>query len=179
MKLSSWVSISNTDKHRISSKAVFALVFYLLLPTVAIMMIILTYPELNSQRLLAILIRIIPISLGLILISQFQVRYERGSLGRFILNEVYVLLVVVWIFALLGGEPVIHQTWEEYSFSLHIWNYLALILFITGINVLYYGLEYKAFGENDAADEIAKDAEPLEAEPVAQKGVIITTIPSD
>jgi hypothetical protein len=83
----------------------------MILPIIAILMIITTYPELNKDRLLGILARIIPISIVLILISQFQVRYEKGSKGRFILNEFYVIMVVVWIFALLGGEPVIYQTW--------------------------------------------------------------------
>lgn len=174
MNLRSRISISATNKGRISNKAGFAFVFYLMLPIIAIMMIISTYPELNSERLFGILARIIPISLVLIAVSQFQVRYEKGSKGRFILNEVYVIMVIVWIFALLGGEPVIHQSWGEYSFSLHIWNYLALILFITVMNIIYYAMEYKAYAENTN-----EKLEEGENDPQSHECVIITSIPSD
>jgi hypothetical protein len=151
----------------------------MILPTLAIMMIITAYPELNRDRLLGILARIIPISIVLILVSQFQVRYEKGSKGRFILNEFYVIMVVVWIFALLGGEPVIYQTWEEYNFSLHIWNYLALILFITGMNILYYALEFLAFSEDESEECETEGKEPVAGTEIPHKGVIITSVTLD
>ncbi len=179
MSLRSRISISSTNKGRISNKAGFALLFYMILPTLAIMMIISAYPELNKERLLGILTRIIPISIILILVSQFQVRYEKGSKGRFILNEIYVIMVVVWIFALLGGEPVIYQTWEEYSFSLHIWNYLALILFITFMNVLYYTMEFMAFSEEEIKEPEIEEKEPISNEKIPHKGVIVTSVPLD
>ena len=109
MKSQSKTSDSITGKkRRISSKAVFALVFYVILPIISITMMIFTYPQLSKDRLLGILQRTVPIGILLILVSQYQVRYEKGDLGRFVLNEIYILLVVLWIFALLGGEPVIH-----------------------------------------------------------------------
>lgn len=87
-------------------------------------------------------------------------------------------MVVIWIFALLGGEPVIYQTWEEYNFSLHIWNYLALILFITFMNVLYYALEYNAFSK-EKKKEAPADPEEKQEEPQPHKGVTITTVPQE
>jgi len=170
------ISTLPTNKtRRISSKAVFALVFYLIMPTIAISIIILTYPELSRDRLLGILYRIIPISITLILISQYQVRYGKGSKGRFILNEIYVVLIVLWIFALLGGKPVIDQTWEQYQFSLHIWNYIVLILVVTSMNVLYYAMEYKAYSRKDVSDDVSDKEEAIEDE-VEHKGVTITTV---
>ncbi|UCE74568.1 MAG: hypothetical protein JSV56_02395 [Methanomassiliicoccales archaeon] len=175
MSLHSRISTSTTGR-RISNKAIFALVFYLILPTFAILMIIFTYPELDRDRLFGILSRIIPISFVLIVISQFQVRYEKGSRGRFVLNELYVVTVVFWLFALLGGQPVIHQTWEEYQFSLYIWNYLALIFFVTGMNILYYVLEYRAYGNKEVVVEpLSEEEKPMDDE-VKPKGVIITTV---
>jgi hypothetical protein len=164
------------EERKISAKAVFALVFYMILPIISIMMMIFTYPELSDARLLGILYRTIPISVMLILISQFQVRYEKGSLGRFILNEVYVLLVVAWLFALLGGNPVIHQTWEEYQFSLHIWNYIVLILIITGMNVLYYILEYQAYCDEVPQKKASRDEQKSSTEIGKNKGVTIVTL---
>jgi hypothetical protein len=168
--------LTTGKKRRISSKAVFALVFYLILPTIAISIIIITYPELSRDRLLGILYRIIPISITLILISQYQVRYGKGSKGRFILNEIYVVLIVLWLFALLGGKPVIDQTWEQYQFSLHIWNYIVVILVVTSMNVLYYAMEYKAYGKKDASREVSDREEEAIDEEVKHKGVTITTV---
>jgi hypothetical protein len=163
-------------KRRISSKAIFASVFYLIMPSIALTIIILTYPELSSERLMGILLRIIPVGILLILVSQYQVRFEMGSSGRFILNEVYVLLVVVWLFALLGGEPVIHQTWEEYNFSLHIWNYIVVILIVTSINVLYYIMEFQVYRKQEDTDKVSELNEDEIVDEVKHKGVIITTI---
>jgi hypothetical protein len=167
-------------KRRISSKAIFALVFYVIMPIFSITMMIITYPQLSKERLLGILQRTVPIGILLILVSQYQVRYEKGDLGRFILNEIYVILVVLWIFALLGGQPVIHQTWDEYHFSLNIWNYLVVILIVTSMNFLYYVFEYSAYRKHE--DEIdSKDTGNSETDGSAaqHKGVTIITVSSE
>jgi hypothetical protein len=139
--------------NRISKKALFAILFYLLAPTIAILMIMAAYPELSGERLTAMLLRTIPIALALVFIYQFGVRYKKGDIRRFILNEIYVLLVLFWLFALFGGEPIIHQTWGEYSFTLNIWNYVLLILFVSGINAIYFALEYWAYGKDTKSED--------------------------
>ena len=167
--------LTSSNKIKVSKKALFAFVFYLLLPTVAILMVIAAYPQLSKDRLLGILNRIIPISIALIVVSQLSVMYEKGNIRRFVLNEMYVVLVLLWLFAFLGGQPVIHQTWEQYRFSLHIWNYLALILFVTGMNVIYYIIEYQAYSGKDSVDENQDGEEKADKEFDARNGVIITT----
>lgn len=162
------------ENRKFSSKAVFAFVFYLLLPVFALTTIMATYPELSSERLVAILFRIVPIAFLLILVSQFQVRYTKGSFGRFAMNEIYVLLVLLWLFALLGGDPVIHQTWEEYHFSLHIWNYLLLIIFITVMNVLYYIVEFAAYHNLKECEDKEDGQVTCDSAPSDPKGVVIT-----
>ena len=164
------------EDRKFSSKAVFALVFYLLLPVFALTTIMATYPELSSERLVAIFYRIVPIAFLLILVSQFQVRYGKGSFGRFAMNEIYVLLVLLWLFALLGGEPVIHQTWEEFHFSLHIWNYLLLIIFITVMNVLYYIVEFLAYHNREKYEDQEDGHVTCDNASSNPKGVVITTM---
>lgn len=170
-------SVSHTDKKKkVSSKAVFALTFYLIAPSIAILMIMTAYPELSKDSLLWVLYRTVPIAVLLVLVSQYGIRYEKGSKPRFILSEIYVVLVLLWLFALLGGEPVIHQTWNEYRFSLHIWNYLVLIFVVTGTNALYYIVEYQAFRERNLACDDSIDGEDSTEDPaVKHKGVVITT----
>jgi hypothetical protein len=155
--------------NRISKKAVFAIIFYLIIPTIAISLIIASYPELSKERLTDMLLRTIPVAILLIIISQFGTRYEKGDKRKFILNEIYVLLVLLWLFALLGGQPVISQTWGEHSFSLNLWNFILLILFVSAINATYFSLEYlthrskKVEGENPE-DGKAEDDVPANAD---------------
>lgn len=165
------------ENRRFSVKALFALVFYLIIPIFAITTIAATYPELSRERLFSILYRTVPMACILILVSQFQVRYGKGSPGRFIMNEIYVILVLVWLYAFLGGKPVIEQTWEEYSFSLHIWRYLIVILVITFINVIYYIAEFAAYNgcltdKDEPGNEREKDGDTLPT----PSGVVITTM---
>jgi hypothetical protein len=138
-------SESSSSKVRVSKKAIFALVFYVIMPIIAISMIMAAYPELSKERLIGMLFRAVPIGIFLIFVSQFSVRYEKGDIRRFILNEIYVVLVVLWLFMLLGGEPIIHQTYGEYHFNLNIWNYIILILLVTCINALFYYAEYRVY----------------------------------
>jgi hypothetical protein len=152
---------------RISKKAVFAIIFYLLAPSIAILIIMAAYPELSGERLVDMLLRTIPIALALIFVSQFGVRYKKGDIKRFILNEIYVLLVVFWLFTLFGGAPIIHQTWGEHSFTLNIWNYVLLILFVSGVNAIYFAFEHWAYSkdtrskqtEESISGELEVDAE--------------------
>jgi hypothetical protein len=115
------------------------------------------YPELSGERLTTMLLRTVPIALALILVSQFGVRYEKGDKRRFLLNEIYVLLVLFWLFALFGGEPIIHQTWGGHSFTLNIWNYVLLIVFVTCVNAIYFALEYWAYSKKDGSTEISDE----------------------
>lgn len=137
-------------KRRLSVKAIFTIIFYLIIPAIAIPIIIISYPELADDRLLLILMQIIPISLVLIFIAQYQVRFKKGEIKRLFFNELYVAIGALWLIVLVGGGPVIHQTWEEYHFSLHIWKYLALIFFVMALNVIFYILEYYAYRDGKA-----------------------------
>jgi hypothetical protein len=141
-------------------------------------MIATTYPELSKDRLYNILYRTVPIAVLLVLVSQYGVRYEKGTMQRFVFSEIYVVLVLLWLFALLGGEPVIHQTWNEYHFSLHIWNYLFLILVVTATNALYYIMEYRAFRQ-DLLSKTEADCESSKGtSTLKDKGEIITATQS-
>ncbi|MCK5547924.1 MAG: hypothetical protein KAI64_02850, partial [Thermoplasmata archaeon] len=138
--------------------------------TVAILMIMAAYPELSRDSLINMLVRTVPIGIILVLVSQFGVRYGLGDRRRLVLNEIYVLFTFLWLFMLLGGEPVIHQTWGEYGFSLNIWNYLILIFSVMCINAVYYAIEYYAHrndvemaettGEEEMEDDIIHPSTP-------------------
>ena len=136
------------SKKNISVKAIFAFVFYLLIPLIAISIIIASYPELSKDRFIRIVYWIVPVSLMIIVISQVSLRYERGDDRRFILNIFYVVMTIVWVYGFLGGRLVITETWLEYEFSIHVWKYILLIIFAAVVNIIYYTLEWRVYMED-------------------------------
>ncbi len=134
---------------RISVKAVFAVIFYLIMPVMAIYMIMESYPELSEERYTQIIWAIIPFAVVMVIISQLSIRYPMGDVRRLALNLVYVFTALLWILAFLGGSMVMTQDWGPYEFSLHLEKYMILILAVTLFNCFYYAMEWKVYSECD------------------------------
>ncbi|MCK5039018.1 MAG: hypothetical protein KAS16_07960 [Thermoplasmata archaeon] len=141
-------TIKDTGR-RYSVKAVFALIFYLVMPIMVLLNIIKTYPELSEERYMMMIWTIIPFALLMVVISQLSIRYPRGDKRRLWLNYAYVTTAMLWLFAFLGGGVVITQNWGVYEFSLHLEKYVLLILAITLFNCLYYFLEWWVYSDED------------------------------
>jgi len=134
-------------ERRVSIKAVFALLFYLVIPAMAIYIIMETYPELSKERFINMTYWFMPLSIVLVIISQISIRYERGDNRRFLLNVGYVMATMLWLYGFLGGDLVITETWREYHFSIHLWKYVLLIIFVAVFNIFYYALEWRVYKE--------------------------------
>lgn len=131
--------------------------FYLVIPIIAILIIINSYPELSKERFIGILIWIIPTSLVIIIISQLSNRYKKGETKKFIINILYVISTLIWVYGFIGGKLVVTEKWMEYSFSIHLWKYITLIIIASVINILYYTLEWRYYKqENKKHDEVKR-----------------------
>ena len=130
---------------RYSVKALFALVFYLLMPLVVIWMIMETYPELSRDKYEAMMWAIVPFAILMVIISQLSIRFPKGDKRRLFLNLAYVATAMLWLMAFLGGSMVLTQNWGAYEFSLHLEKYVALILAVTIFNCIYYFMEWRAY----------------------------------
>ena len=130
---------------KISIKTIFAILFYLIIPFFAIIIVLLTYDELSKERFIRMLIFIIPIALFIILISEISLKFEKGTFKKYILNILYVLLTLIWVYGFIGGNPVITEKWLEYEFSIHLWKYISLIIIAALINFIYYTLEWRFY----------------------------------
>ncbi len=131
--------------HKISAKAMFALLFYLIIPIVAISVILFSYEELSKERFVNMIYWVIPTSIVIVIISQMSIKYEKGEDKRFVLNLIYVFLTLIWVYGFIGGSPVLTQTWLEYEFSIHLWKYISLIIAAAMINIFYYTLEWRIY----------------------------------
>ncbi len=152
--------LANETGRKASVKAVFALMFYLVIPVAAIYVILNSYPLLGKERFENMLYWFIPLSIVLVIVSQLSIRYPKGDSRRFMYNIAYVVITLLWLLAFLGGGLVITETWDQYHFSLHLWKYVLLIVGVALFNVLYYVLEWRTFSDDD---EVKMANNPLEA----------------
>ena len=136
----------------ISAKAVFALVFYLIMPVIVIYIIITTYPELSPSRYIRMLYWIVPAAIALIILSQWSIMFPRGDSRRLILDLCYVGASIVWLFGFLGGGLVITDYWGEYQFSIHLWKYILLIISVSVFSSIYYFLEWHVYRDEKQAE---------------------------
>jgi len=133
---------------------------YIIIPSYAILLTMFNYPDLSKSRFIEIMKWIILIGVVLIIISQVQVRYERGSIERYLLNVAYVVASLLWLLALFGGKPYIQQYWGEYEFRIVVWKILLIALAVAALNVLYFTLEYAVYRSTDAAGVVKKSVNP-------------------
>ncbi len=130
---------------KISAKALLALLFYLIIPLIAISIIIFSYDELSKDRFINMIYWIIPTSVIIVIISQISIRYKKGENKRYFLNLLYVFFTLIWVYGFIGGRPILNQTYMEYEFSIHLWKYITLIVTAAVINILYYTFEWRIY----------------------------------
>ena len=137
---------------KVSRKTVFALVFYIVIPSAAILATMTNYPELSRSGLVRILASIIPIGFALVAMTQYQERFAKGTKQHLYLDLAYTVTALLWVFALLGGSPSITQTWNGYEFTIHIWKKLVIVIAVAVVNVAYYALVHLAYRDEAAED---------------------------
>jgi len=145
----------STKPSGISIKACFALLFYLLIPSCAVILILQSYPELSKDRFFTIIHWIVPTSIVIVTLAQSSLFFPKGTVKRLLINLGFVAATMVWVYGLLGGGVVITNQWNEYLFSIHMIKYVFLIIAVAGLNTLYYLLEWRVFSQyqNDSSLE--------------------------
>lgn len=128
------------DRYRL--KPVLTLVFNLIVPLVAIMLIELQYPHLGRDRFTRTIIWIVPAGLVLLGISLLQERWQKGTRQRLGLDAAYVAGSIVWLFGLLGGSTTVENTYDAYRFTLDVTPLVVVIISATGLNFVHDVLEY-------------------------------------
>ena len=138
--------MSNSQKF-ISLKACFALLFYLIIPSIAIILIMNSYPELSKNRFYTIIQWILPTAVVIVFLAQCSLFYQKGNFKRYLLNIGFVIATMVWVYGLLGGDVVVANQWNEFQFNIHMTKYVTLILFVAAINIIYYTLEWRFYSK--------------------------------
>lgn len=138
--------MSNKQKC-ISIKACFSLLFYIIIPSIAIIFIMSSYPELSKDRFYNIIKWILPTGTAIVILAQSSLFYDKGELKHYIINISFVIATMIWVYGLLGGGLIITNQWNEFQFKIHMTKYVFLILFVAAINIIYYTLEWRFYSK--------------------------------
>ena len=138
----------SAKKRYISSKALLALVLYLLIPLCALLLVLQSYPEVPSNQLYARIYWVIPIASTMVILAQLSSLYQKGETRRYLLNIGFTAMTMLWMFGLIGGGLVMTTQWNEYEFSLHMDKYVLLIFSVAVFNGIYFTFEWMVYRKN-------------------------------
>ena len=138
--------MSNNQKF-ISIKACFALLFYLIIPSIAIILIMGSYPELSKNRFYTTIQCILPTAVVIVFLAQCSLFYQKGNFKHYLINVGFIIATMIWIYGLLGGGLIITNQWNEFQFNINMTKYVILILFVAAINIIYYTLEWRFYSK--------------------------------
>jgi hypothetical protein len=139
----------SSRKQHLSLKTLLTLVFYLIIPLCSLLLILQVYPELPKDRFYMRIYWVLPTATVIIILAQLSTRYQKGDTRRFLLNIGFTATTMIWMVGLLGGGVVIPMQWNEYEFSLHMENYIVLIICVAALNMMYYTLEWRMYRKDN------------------------------
>lgn len=145
----------SSEKRIISVKACFALLFYMIIPSIAIILILKSYPELSKDRFYNMIKWILPTAVAIVTLAQLSLFFKKGEIKHYLLNIGFVVATLFWIYGLLGGNVIIQNQWNEFNFSIHMTKYVIIIVTVAIINILYYTLEWRYYHKK--YDELKDD----------------------
>ena len=145
----------SSKKQFISVKACFALLFYMIIPSIAIIFILKSYPELSKERFYNMIKWILPTAIAIVTLAQCSLFFKKGQIKHYLLNIAFVVATLFWIYGLLGGNVIITNQWNEFNFQIHMTKYVTIIATVAIINIVYYTLEWQFYKKKD--DELIDD----------------------
>ncbi len=138
-------------KRRLPLKALLTLILYLIIPLTCLVFILVSYPELPRELMLARIYWVIPTAMVIIILAHLSTLYQKGDTKRFLLSIGFTVATMIWMFGLLGGGVTITSQWNDYEFSLHMNNYIILIISVAAFNIMYYILEWKTYQKDNVS----------------------------
>jgi hypothetical protein len=122
------------------------LVLYLIIPLATIRYILMQYPGLDPSRFNTTTLYIVPASILLFFVALMQDSHPKGTRNRLWLDTAYVLLSLLWMFAILGGNVVVHSVYDGHPFSIDVTPLVLIGVFTAALNLGHDYFEYRHFG---------------------------------
>jgi len=144
------------------ARATWTMLYYIVIPTALITIIMWRYPELDRQYFMEMLRWVLIIGVALVGINALRADSRYGTWTRLALDSGFVLLTIAWLLGVMGGGVVLEQSWNGYDFTIDIGKLFIIVAALASLNMVYYTLrfaEMRGFLPMGGDDPIP-DAEP-------------------
>jgi hypothetical protein len=146
------------------ARATWTMLYYIVIPTALITVIMWRYPELNAEHFTEMLRWVLIIGVALVGVNALRADSKYGTLTRLTLDAAFVTLTIAWLLGILGGGTVLEQSWNGYEFVIDIQNLFIIVATLASLNMVYYFLRFAQ--ERGYIPKGGDDPEP-DAEPGA------------
>ncbi len=144
------------------ARATWTMLYYIVIPTALITIIMWRYPELDRQYFMEMLRWVLIIGVALVGINALRADSEHGTWTRLALDGGFVILTIAWLLGVMGGGTVLQQSWNGYDFTIDIGKLFIIVAALASLNMVYYTLR---FAENRGLIQMGGDDPIPDAEP--------------
>jgi len=124
------------------ARATWTMLYYIVIPTALITMIMWRYPELDRQYFMEMLRWVLIIGVALVGINALRADNKYGTWTRLTLDGGFVLLTIAWLLGVMGGGTIMEQNWNGYDFTINIGRLFIIVATLASLNMVYYTLRF-------------------------------------
>ncbi len=124
------------------SRATWTLLYYVVIPTGLMTIIMWRYPELERTNFMEMLRWVMIVGIALVFVNALRADHRYGSLTRLVLDIAFVGLTIGWLLGVLGGGTALDQSWNGYEFTIDIAGLFIIVAALASLNLVYYVLRF-------------------------------------
>ena len=122
--------------------ATWALLYYVVVPSVLLTVIMWRFPELSREQFTEMLRWVLVLGTVLVGVSALRAEYVTGTWTRLGLDTAYVVLAIGWLLGVMGGGTVLQQSWNGYEFFIDIKGLFTIVAALASLNLVYFALRF-------------------------------------
>jgi hypothetical protein len=124
------------------ARATWTMLYYIVIPTALISIIMWRYPELDPQYFMEMLRWVLIIGVALVGLNALRADSKHGTWTRLALDGGFVILTIAWLLGVMGGGTVLEQSWNGYDFTIDIGKLFIIVAALASLNMVYYTLRF-------------------------------------
>jgi hypothetical protein len=137
------------------------MLYYIVIPTALISVIMWRYPELDRTYFMEMLRWVMIVGVALVGVNALRADSKYGTFTRLVLDIAFVGLTIGWLLGIMGGGTALEQSWNGYEFTIDISGLFFIVAALASLNLVYYFLRFgqergfipKGGGEPPAEEE--------------------------
>ena len=125
------------------AKASWSVVYYVVIPTCLIEVVMWRFPELSREHFYSMLRWVLGVGVLIVGVNALRANYVPGTWTRLGLDAAYVAGTIGWLLGILGGDTVLDQSWQGHPFSIDIGRLFAVVASLASLNLVYYVMRFR------------------------------------